>query len=113
MDINVGVIGYGYWGPNLVRNLMETDGARVVSCAEKRPDRIALARRRYPILKVTEDSDSILDDPEVDAVVIATPVSTHHQLAKRALEQGKHVLVEKPITRTTAEAEELIALAED
>jgi predicted dehydrogenase len=112
VDIRVGVIGYGYWGPNLVRNLMETDGARVVACAERRPDRRDLAQRRYPGLAVTADADAILDDPDVDAVVIATPVSTHHELARQALEQGKHVLVEKPMTRTVAEAEDLIRLAE-
>jgi predicted dehydrogenase len=112
MAINVGVIGYGYWGPNLVRNLMETEGADVVSCADLRPDRRALMQRRYPTVKVTENADSIIDDPKVDAVVIATPVSTHHALAKRALDQGKHVLIEKPMTRTIAEGEELIRLAE-
>jgi predicted dehydrogenase len=113
VDIRIGVIGYGYWGPNLVRNLMETEGAEVVQCADKRQDRRVLAQRRYPGLKVTDDSRAILDDPAIDAVVIATPVSTHHQLAKRALEQGKHVLVEKPMTRSAAEAEELIELAEN
>jgi len=110
--INVGVIGYGYWGPNLVRNLMETEVAQVIWCADKRPERRALAERRYPTLKVNEDADAIIDDPAVDAVVVATPVSTHYDLAKRALEQGKHVLVEKPMTRTVTEGEELIELAE-
>jgi predicted dehydrogenase len=112
LDINVGVIGYGYWGPNLVRNLMETEGAQVLWCADKRPDRRAVAQRRYPGLKVTEDADAIIEDPAIDAVVVATPVSTHYDLAKRALEHGKHVLVEKPMTRTVAESEELIELAE-
>ena len=106
------MIGYGYWGPNLLRNLIETDGADVVSCADQRPDRRALAQRRYPNLHVTDDTNVILDDPAIDAIVIATPVSTHHELAKRALEQGKHVLVEKPMTRSVAEGEELIELAE-
>jgi predicted dehydrogenase len=112
MDVKLGVIGYGYWGPNLVRNLMETEGAAVVSCADLRPDRRALAQQRYPPLKVTDDADAILDDSELDAVVLATPLSTHYALAKRALEQGKHVLVEKPMTRTAAEAEELMELAD-
>jgi predicted dehydrogenase len=112
MNINVGVIGFGYWGPNLVRNLMETEGALVVACADKRPDRRTVAQQRYPMLTVTEDSDPIFDDPKIDAVVIATPVSTHYDLAKHALEAGKHVLVAKPMTRTTAEAEELIRMAE-
>jgi predicted dehydrogenase len=112
VDLKIGVIGYGYWGPNLVRNLSETEGADVVACADKRPDRRALAQRRYPSLRVTDDANAVLDDPVIDAVVIATPVSTHHELAKRALEQGKHVLVEKPMTRSVAEGEELMALAE-
>jgi predicted dehydrogenase len=112
MDLKIGVIGYGYWGPNFVRNLMETDGAVVAACADKRPDRRALAQQRYPTLTVTEDGEPIIDDPKIDAVVIATPLSTHYDLAKHALEAGKHVLVAKPMTRTTAEGEELVHLAE-
>jgi predicted dehydrogenase len=112
MDIEVGVIGYGYWGPNLIRNLMETDGAVVASCADLRPDRRALIQRRHPTLKVTDSAEAIIDDANIDAVVIVTPVSTHHELAKRALERGKHVLVTKPFTRTVAEGEELIELAD-
>jgi predicted dehydrogenase len=112
MDIRVGVIGYGYWGPNLVRNLAEADGARLVRCVDMRPERRALAVRRFPSVKVDGNPDAILDDPAIDAVVIATPVSTHYNLAKRALEQGKHVLIEKPMTETSAEAVELIAIAE-
>jgi len=110
--LKLGLIGFGYWGPNLFRNLIETEGADVVSCADKRPDRRALAQRRYPALKVTDDASAVIDDPEIDAVVIATPVSTHYELARRALGQGKHVLVEKPMTRSVAEGEELIELAE-
>ena len=112
MTIRVGVVGYGYWGPNLVRNLMETDGAVVVACADVRPDRRALLKRRYPAIRAADDASALIDDPEIDAIVIATPVSAHHELARRALEQGKHVLVEKPMTRSAAEAEELIRLAE-
>jgi predicted dehydrogenase len=113
MDLRVGVIGYGYWGPNLVRNLTETEGVQVVSCSDLRPDRRALVQRRYPGLTVIESADTIMDDPNIDAVAIVTPVSTHHELAKRALEQGKHVLVTKPFTRTVAEGEELVGLAEE
>lgn len=112
MDVRVGVIGYGYWGPNLVRNLMETEGAHVVSCADERPDRRALAQRRYPSLTVTANGEAIIDDPKIDAVVLATPLSTHYALARRALERGKDVLIEKPLTRTAGEAEDLIQLAE-
>ncbi len=106
------VIGYGYWGPNLLRNLVQTDGVEVRWCADSRKDRLNLAKRRYPDVQVTADSADIFDDPEVDAVAIATPVSTHYELARRALERDKHVLIEKPMTRTLAEAEELREMAE-
>jgi predicted dehydrogenase len=110
--IRIAVIGYGYWGPNLVRNFAETKGAEVVWCADSRPQRRALAQQRYPGLRVTDNPEDIFRDPQVDAVVIATPVSTHFPLAKRALECRKHVLIEKPMTRSSGEAEELIALAQ-
>jgi predicted dehydrogenase len=110
--MKVGIIGYGYWGPNLMRNLAETDGAEVAWCADRRSDRRALAKKRFPHVKITDSADDIMDDPSVDAVVIATPVSTHYSLVRRALENGKHVFVEKPMTRTVKEGEELVALAE-
>jgi predicted dehydrogenase len=110
--MKIGVIGYGYWGPNLVRNLAETSDAEVTWCSDMRADRRALVQKRYPSVRVTEDVDEMLRDPSLDAVAIATPVHTHFPLAKRALEHGKHVLVEKPMTSTVAEAEELVALAE-
>lgn len=110
-QINVGLIGYGYWGPNLLRNLHETDGVDVKRCVDLRPERRAAASKRYPTVQVSAEADDILTDSEIDAVVIATPVFTHHALARRALEANKHVLVEKPMTRTVKEAEELIQLA--
>ncbi len=110
-QIGVGVIGYGYWGPNVLRNLAETPGCEVVWCADKSPERCALVRRRYPAIKVTSDVNELLNDPRVEAVAIATPVSTHFMLAKEALSKGKHVLVEKPMAGTVAEAEELVELA--
>ena len=110
--MNVGVIGYGYWGPNLVRNFAELPEVRVRWCADLRADRRALARSRYPSIRVTEDAGDLFDDPTLDAIAIATPVSTHFELAKRALASGKHVLIEKPMTRWASEAQELIALAE-
>lgn len=109
--INVGLIGYGYWGPNLFRNLHETDGVEVTRCVDLRPERRVAASKRYPTVQVSAEADDILNDSEIDAVVIATPVFTHHALAKRALEANKHVLVEKPITRAAKEAEELIQMA--
>jgi predicted dehydrogenase len=110
-EIKVGLIGYGYWGPNLLRNLHETDGVDVKVCVDLLPERRAAASKRYPNVQVSADVDEIVNDPEIDAVVLATPVFSHHSLAKRALEAGKHVLVEKPMTRTVQEAEELIKLA--
>ncbi len=109
--MKIGLIGYGYWGPNLLRNLTETDGVEVKWCADLRSDRRTAAGKRYPTLEITDDVEKILLDPEVSAVVIATSVSTHFSLAKRALRSDKHVLVEKPMTRTVEESEELIAIA--
>jgi predicted dehydrogenase len=110
--MKVAVIGYGYWGPNLVRNLAEAPGVEVKWCVDKRPERRSLAKKRYPMLQVAEDPDEAFNDPEVDGVAIATPVSTHYMLAKKALESGKHVLVEKPLTMRVDHAEELVALAQ-
>ncbi len=110
--MRIGVIGYGYWGPNLVRNFSEVQGSEVSWCADQRPDRRNLVKKRFPSVKSTENAEDIFKDPNVDAVVIATPVSSHHPLAKRALECGKHVMVEKPMARSIAEAEELAILAD-
>ncbi len=112
VDVNVGVIGYGYWGPNLVRNFAETEGAGALWCAESQPDRRALAQRRHPCATVVEDAQLIMEDPAVDAVVIATPVSTHFTLAEQALRNGKHVLISKPMAQTAAECQQLIDLAQ-
>lgn len=111
MAIKVAVIGYGYWGPNLVRNLAQVDEVEVGWCADQRPERRALVQKQYPAMRVSENADALFEDPTVNAIVIATPVGTHFELAKRALENGKHVLVEKPMTRKAAESEELIELA--
>lgn len=110
-SIKLGVIGYGYWGPNLLRNFAETPGAEVTWCSDMRAERRDLAARRYPGLRATDDVAEMLRDPALDAVAIATPVHTHYRLAKQALEAGKHVLVEKPMTAKVDEAEELVALA--
>jgi predicted dehydrogenase len=110
--MKVGLIGYGYWGPNLLRNLHETNGVEVKRCVDLSSERRAAASKRYPSVEVSADAEEILSDAQINAVVLATPVFTHYALAKRALEAGKHVFVEKPVTRTVKEAEELIALAE-
>jgi predicted dehydrogenase len=110
--MRIGVIGYGYWGPNLVRNFTEVPGVELACCVDQRPERRALVARRYPLARVSASAEDVLDDSSIDAVVIATAVSTHHCFARQALLRGKHVLVEKPMTRTVEEAEELIALAD-
>jgi len=110
--INIGVIGYGYWGPNLVRNFSDVSGSSVVSVSDLRSERLALAKSRYPVIKTTTDHQELIADPAIDAVVIATPVSTHFNLAMQALEAGKHVLVEKPMTATVDEGARLIDKAQ-
>jgi predicted dehydrogenase len=110
--INMGIIGYGYWGPNVVRNFSMLEGAQVVSISDGDQQAMNRARKSYPNSNVTQDCDDILNSSEIDAVAIITPVSTHFELTKKALENGKHVFVEKPFTATTAQAEELIDLAE-
>lgn len=109
--LRVGVIGYGYWGPNLVRNLAETDGARVVAVSDRRADRLAMAERRAPGITLYDDARALVADPGVDAVVVATPVTSHFELCRLALEQGKHVLVEKPLASTSEQAKALVDLA--
>lgn len=106
--INIGVIGYGYWGPNLVRNFAELSGARVKTVSDLSPELLAKAQARYPAIQVTTDCQDIFDDPDIDAVAIATPVSSHYKLALAALQAGKHVMVEKPMTMTSAQSIELI-----
>jgi predicted dehydrogenase len=106
--LGIAVIGYGYWGPNLVRNFMQTDGARVVAVCDQAPKRRAQVESLYPTVKTYGDVSEMLKDPNVNAVVIATPVSTHFTLAMLALQAGKHVLVEKPMTNSSLEAEKLI-----
>jgi predicted dehydrogenase len=109
--IRMGVIGYGYWGPNIVRNFLEQERADVVAVCDKSPKSLARMRRAHPDIPVTSDHLELLTSSEVDAVAIVTPVWTHFELAKIALENGKHVFVEKPFTCTTAQAEQLIELA--
>jgi len=109
--LNIGVIGYGYWGPNIVRNFYNTPNARVACVCDVNTQALDRVSRSYPSVAVTTDPSDILDSREIDAVAIVTPVSHHFSLAKRALENGKHVFVEKPFTRNVAEAEELIEIA--
>jgi predicted dehydrogenase len=109
--INIGVIGYGYWGPNIVRNFNNTPNAAIIWICDLNPKVLDRVRKNYPEVGVSTDPADILNNPAIDAVAIVTPVSHHFHLAKKALENGKHVFVEKPFTSTVAEAEELIELA--
>jgi predicted dehydrogenase len=109
--VRVAVVGVGYWGPNLVRNLIEYEGAEVAYVCDRDPAALARVARRYPSLRTTTALDLVLGDDGVDAIAIATPVSTHHRLAGDALRAGKHVLVEKPLAASAAEALDLIELA--
>jgi predicted dehydrogenase len=106
--IKIGVIGYGYWGPNLVRNFMEAAGSTVVAVCDLRPERLNQLTNRYPSIKTCSDTEKLLSDPQIEAVAIATPVSTHFDLALAAVRAGKHVLVEKPLAANSEQALQLI-----
>jgi predicted dehydrogenase len=110
--IRVGVIGYGYWGPNLVRNFMEARDSTVAAVCDLRPERLAQVRHRYPSLKTVTNCDEIFSDAAIDAVVIATPVTSHFDLAMAAIKAGKHVLVEKPLASSSELGQRLIDEAE-
>ena len=110
--LNIGVIGYGYWGPNIVRNFNGVDGAKVVTLCDLNEGVLRKATKLYPAMAATTDVSDLLTAKDIDAVAIITPVFTHFDLAKKALENGKHVFVEKPFTSTVAQAEELVALAD-
>lgn len=113
MTVNVALIGVGYWGPNVARALAEVDGARLHTLCDADPERLTRLRRLYPDTRFVSDVEAVLADSDIDAVVIATPVVTHHELARKALLAGKHVLVEKPLAATSAQCEELIGLASE
>ena len=109
--IRVGVIGYGYWGPNIVRNLHSLDTTRVEMVCDKSCSALARVAKTYPSVKTVSDPKDVLTSPQIDAVAVITPVWTHYELAKAALEHGKHVFVEKPFTSNSAQAAELVDLA--
>ena len=111
--VRVGVIGLGYWGPNLVRNLVALEEAELAVVCDLRESALAPIVRRYPATRATTDPAAVLDDPSLEAVVIATPIGTHHGLARAALEAGKHAFVEKPLAATLPQAAELAALAQE
>jgi predicted dehydrogenase len=109
--VSVGAVGCGYWGPNVIRNLDAVDGFLLRAICDTDPVRLAAVAGRYPSATRTTCVDEVLDDPALEAVYLATPVSTHYALTRRALLAGKHVLVEKPLATTVEQAEQLVALA--
>lgn len=109
--ITIAQIGCGYWGPNVLRNFSAQPGCLVKFVAEINPERQAYVRANFPRSEVVEDLNLVLNDPEVDAIVIATPASSHYALTKQVLESGKHAFVEKPLATSTAHADELVKLA--
>ncbi len=110
--LSIGVIGYGYWGPNIVRNFHSQKDSQVSVVCDRRSEALAKVARAYPDMEVTSDPMQVIESPDIDIVAVVTPVWTHFDLAKAALENGKHVFVEKPFTSTSEQAEELIELAE-
>jgi predicted dehydrogenase len=110
--IKIGVIGYGYWGPNLVRNFAETPGLSVAGVADMDQKRLDTVQKRYPGIKTTTRFQDLFEDPSVDAIAVATPVSTHFELGMAALKAGKHLWLEKPMSETSLQARQLVDEAE-
>lgn len=110
--VKIGIIGAGYWGSNLVRAFNDTEGALVAAVADKKQGRLEFVRKRYPHIQTMPDMESLLSDPNIDAVVVATPVPTHYEVGRRVLESGKHAMIEKPMTYSYEEACKLHEMAE-
>ena len=109
--ITIGQVGLGYWGPNLLRNFATLAECQVKKCCDMDVRQLENIKRRYPFIELTQDYSELVNDPDIEALVVTTPAPTHYQLVKKALEAGKHVFVEKPITLDIGQAEELIDLA--
>jgi predicted dehydrogenase len=109
--ISIGIIGYGYWGPNLVRNFFIQNNCKIKAVVDARPERLTILTNAYPSIIALQSAEDLINDPTIDAVVIATPVFSHFDLARKALQNGKHVMLEKPMTASVEESNELIALA--
>src|SRR3989344_8640915 len=109
--IKIGVIGYGYWGPNLVRNFLSIPSCEITKIAEIKSENLKELRKHYPTIKTVTNADEVIEDKKIDAVIVATPISTHFKLGKKVLEANKHLLLEKPMTSSLSEALSLINLA--
>jgi len=110
--VKIGIIGAGYWGSNLVRAFNDTEGAAIVAVADRKQGRLQFVTKRYPHIRVTNDMEDLLNDPDIDAVAIATPVPTHYEVGRRVLEAGKHAMIEKPLAYRYEEALKLRDLAD-
>src|SRR4051794_1777954 len=110
-DVSIGIVGLGYWGPNLARNFAALPGTRLAWLCDGRPEMLARHGASHPDARTTTDLGDLLDDPCLDAVVLATPVPTHAELAAQVLEGGKHCFVEKPLAQSVADAELAVAAA--
>jgi len=110
--VRVGVIGAGYWGPNIVRNLHEAPGAEAVAVADLSKERLDVISKRFPAVRVTTDYRELVEDPSIDAICVVTPVRTHRKLAEEAFAAGKHVFVEKPLAHTVSDAEAIVRAAD-
>ncbi|MBC8478261.1 MAG: Gfo/Idh/MocA family oxidoreductase [Candidatus Delongbacteria bacterium] len=110
--MNIGIIGIGYWGPNIVRNFATNPRVDNIVCADLREEALQKIKGVFPAVEITTDVDAVLTNPELDIIAVVTPVDTHYDLALKALQNGKHVLIEKPMTTTSEQAEKLIALAD-
>ena len=111
-NINIAVVGCGYWGPNLIRNLSQLPGCNVVKCCDLCDDKLQRIKSLYPATQTTNRFESILEDSSIDAVAIATPVYTHFEIGKKCLEHDKHVMIEKPMASSSQQCKELIQIAE-
>jgi len=110
--VRIGVVGYGYWGPNLVRNFAETTGAELVAVSDLDPKKLETVKKRYPTIRTSTRFQDLLEDKTIDAIAIATPVSTHFELGMAVLKSGKHLWLEKPMTETSLQAQKLVDEAE-
>lgn len=110
--LNIAIVGLGYWGPNYARIVCELSEGNLLWCADLSEENLRKIKEKYPAVKTTTDYQEIITDPDVDAILVVTPVNSHHKITKSFLEKGKHVLVEKPFTETLEQAEDLISLAE-
>jgi predicted dehydrogenase len=109
--INIGIIGLGYWGPNYIRIINELPGVKLKYCCDVDEEKLAKIKDLYPGVNVVRDYEKVLADPKTDGVIITTPSNTHYEIAKKSLDQGKHVLVEKPLTTNSSDSKELIRIS--